>query len=77
MGIDLELTASRLITVNKTGKVETQSYYINVITFTNEECESIVNSDDPYKEYCKVCKERYKKILNLFIFGTTLKKFLE
>ena len=68
MGIDLELTASRLITVNKTGKVETQSYSINVITFTNEECEDIVNSDDPYKEYCKVCKEHYKDLEPVYIW---------
>jgi hypothetical protein len=68
MGIDLELTASRFITVNKTGKVETQSYSINVITFTDEECEAIVNSNDPYEKYCSICKKHYTDLEPVYIW---------
>lgn len=53
MGCDLELTASRSITVNMIGIIENQSYDLPVISFTREICELIVESDNSYEEYCK------------------------
>lgn len=59
MGCDLEIKCSRLITVNKTGKVETQSYSIFPVSFNRDKCDLIINSIDPYSEWCKQVKEQY------------------
>lgn len=62
MGIYLKLNATRLITVNKTGKIETQSYSIDVISFKSEECIRIIESADPYKEYCDLYRSIYSEL---------------
>jgi hypothetical protein len=57
MGCDLELTASRLITINKTGKTESQSYCILSISMGLLTAESIVNDNNPYDKYCEYIKQ--------------------
>jgi hypothetical protein len=73
MNTDLELHATRLITVNKTGKLEIQSYSIQVVNFDKEVCKLIVNSSDPYAEYCKLVKEEYTQVQPIYTWDN---KFL-
>ena len=68
MGVDLELDATRLITVNKTGKVEIQSYSIEVVNLSREICVQIVDSKEPYKEYCKNIKLQYSELEPIYIW---------
>lgn len=59
MSKDLKIKASRLITVNKTGKVETQFYTTYITDFTSEINESIVSSDNSFEEWCKYIRRDY------------------
>ena len=59
MSKDLKIKASRLITVNKTGNVETQFYTIYPTDFTPEINQLIVNSDNPFEEWCKYIRLEY------------------
>lgn len=59
MSKDLLIKASRLITVNKTGKVETEFYTTYVTDFTPEINELIVNSNSPFEEWCKYIRRDY------------------
>jgi hypothetical protein len=47
MSKDLKIKASRLITVNKTGKVETQFYSTYLTDFTPEINNLIISSNNP------------------------------
>ena len=59
MSKDLKIKASRLITVNKTGNVETQFYSTYPTDFTPEINQLIVNSDNPFEEWCKYIRLEY------------------
>ena len=59
MSKDLKIKASRLITVNKTGKVETQFYTTYVTDFTPEINELIVTANNPFEEWCKYIRRDY------------------
>jgi hypothetical protein len=59
MSKDLQIKASRLITVNKTGKIETQFYSTYLTDFTPEINELIITSNNPFEEWCKYIREQY------------------
>ena len=59
MSKDLVINASRLITVNKTGKTETQFYSTYPTDFTSEINKLIVSSDNPFKEWSNYIKKDY------------------
>lgn len=59
MNKDLKIKASRLITINKTGNIETQFYTIYPTDFTPEINELIVTSNNPFEEWCKYIRQDY------------------
>jgi hypothetical protein len=56
---DLKIKGTRLITINKTGNVETQFYSLYPTEFTAEINKLIVNSNEPFDEWCKYIRRDY------------------
>lgn len=68
MGKELTIKATREITINKTGNIEIQSYFIYPNSFNLDICKLIINSNNPYEEWCNKIRHQYNLNIPIYIW---------